>query len=80
MGEYPAGLPDSTAGTCLFCGQKAGVLSRSHSQCRQTHDAGFQEMAALAAEAARTHTLDEKSLLVTLRSLPAGRGEAVPTS
>ena len=46
-------LLKSAAGTCRFCGQKAGVLSRSHSGCRRTHDAGFQEMVNLAAEAAQ---------------------------
>ena len=29
-------LLKSAAGACRFCGQKAGVLSRSHSGCRRT--------------------------------------------
>lgn len=62
-------LLKSAAGTCQFCGQKAGVLARDHSGCRRTFDAGFQEMAALAAEAARTHTFDEKSLRLSLAEI-----------
>ena len=62
-------LLKSAAGTCRYCGQKAGVLSRSHSQCRRPHDSGFQEMVALAAEAARTHRFDEKSLRLSLAEI-----------
>ena len=62
-------LLKSAAGTCRFCGQKAGVLSRSHSGCRRTYDAGFQEMVALAAEAARTHSFDEKTLRLSLAEI-----------
>ena len=62
-------LLKSAAGTCRFCGQKAGVLTRDHSGCRRTHDAGFQEMIALAAEAARTHSFDEKSLRLFLAEI-----------
>ena len=48
-------LLKSAAGTCRFCGQKAGVLSRSHSRLPpDPTTTGFQEMVALAAEAA-TH-------------------------
>ncbi len=55
-------LLKSAAGTCPFCYQKAGILSREHGQCRRTFDAGWNEMITLAADAARTHTFDEKSL------------------
>ena len=54
-------LLKSAAGTCPFCNQKAGVLSRSHSQCRRTYKASWTEMVNLAAEAARTHTFDGKT-------------------
>ena len=56
----------SAAGTCLLCHQKAGILSCEHSQCRRTHDAGFQEMVNLAAKAVRDHSFNEKTLRLTL--------------
>ena len=59
----------SAAGICPFCHQKAGILSREHSQCRRTHDAGFQEMTALAAKAAQDHTFNEKTLRLTLAGI-----------
>lgn len=62
-------LLKSAAGICRYCGQKAGVLSRSHSQCRRTFDAGFQEMVALAAEAARTHSRGGKTLRLSLSEI-----------
>ena len=34
----------SAAGTGPFCRQKAGILSREHPQCRQPHQASWQEM------------------------------------
>ena len=37
-------LLKSAAGTCPFCHQKAGILSRKHAQCRRTHQAGWDEM------------------------------------
>ena len=69
----------SAAGTCPFCNQKAGILSREHSQCRRTHDAGFQEMNALAAEAGRTYSFGEKSLRLTLAGI-AGRSHGDGTT
>ncbi len=45
-------LLKSAAGTCSFCNQKAGMLSRKHSQCRGTFQAGWNEMVRLAFNAA----------------------------
>ena len=59
-------LLKSAAGTCRYCGQKAGVLSRSHSQCRRTFRAGRDEMVHLAAEAAMGHEFNPNSLRVSL--------------
>ena len=59
-------LLKSAAGTCPHCNEKAGILSREHSECRRTFDSGFQEMVNLAADAARSHTFDEKSLRLAL--------------
>ena len=38
----------SIAGTCPFCRQKAGILSREHPGCRRAHRAGWNEMVQLA--------------------------------
>ena len=57
------------AGTCWYCGQKAGVLNRDHPDCRRTFDTGFQEMVNLAAEAARAHSFDEKALRLSLAEI-----------
>ena len=65
----PSNLLKSAADTCRFCGQKAGVLFRSHPGCRRTYDAGFQEMVNLAADAARTHNFDEKALQLALAEI-----------
>ena len=37
-------LLKSAAGTCPFCNQKAGIISREHPECRRAHQAGWQEM------------------------------------
>ena len=62
-------LLKSAVGTCQYCGDKAGLIARDHPQCRRTHDAGFQEMVNLAAEAARDHSFNEKDLRLTLTGI-----------
>ena len=52
----------SAAGTCPFCNQKAGILSREHPNCRRTFQVGWNEMVNHAAQAAALHTFDEKTL------------------
>ena len=42
-------LGDPPPGTCPFCHQKAGILSREHPECRKTYQAGWDEMVSLAA-------------------------------
>ena len=61
-------LLKSAAGTCPFCKQKAGILSREHPECR-THRAGWNEMVQLAAQAAGSRDFDEKSLRHTLAEI-----------
>ena len=56
----------SAAGTCPFCHQKAGILSREHPMCRRTYEAGWNEMVHLAAEAAKSHEFHENSLRFSL--------------
>ena len=59
----------SAAGTCPFSKEKAGILSREHPDCRRTYQAGWNEILQLAADAARTHSFDEKSLRLSLAEI-----------
>ena len=56
----------SAAGTCAFWNQKAGILSRQHSEC---HRAGWHEMVQLAADAAGSHEFNPNSLQVALTEI-----------
>ena len=62
-------LLKSAAGTCPFCNQKAGILSREHQGCRRTFQAGWHEMVQLAADAARSHEFNPNSLQVSLAEI-----------
>ena len=62
-------LLKSAAGTCPFCNQKAGILSREHPDCRRTFQAGWNEMVGLAADAARSHEVHANSLQVSLAEI-----------
>ena len=62
-------LLKSATGTCPFCHQKAGILSREHSQCRRIHQAGWNEMVQLAADAAGSHEFNPNSLQVALTEI-----------
>ena len=62
-------LLKSAAGTCHFCKQKAGIISREHPECRRTHQAGWNEMVELAADAARSHEFNPNSLQVSLAEI-----------
>ena len=62
-------LLKSAAGTCPFCHQKAGILSRKHAQCRRTHQAGWNEMVRLAGDAVRSHEFHANSLRVSLAEI-----------
>ena len=59
----------SIAGTCPHCGQKAGILSREHPECRRTHQAGWHEMVQLAAQAAGSPDFDEGHLRLTMSAV-----------
>ena len=63
-------LAQSLTGTCRHCGQKTGILQRIHPECRQTHQAGIQEMTQLATQAAAAHTFNETALRQTLEVWP----------
>ena len=62
-------LLKSAAGTCPLCHQKARILSREHPECRRAHQAGWQEMAQLAAQAAGSHEFNPNSLQVSLAEI-----------
>ncbi len=59
----------SAAGICRYCGNKAGVLTRDHPECGRTYNGGWHRMVELAANTARTHTFDEKSLRLSLAEI-----------
>ena len=59
----------SAAGTCQYCGNKAGIISRDHAKCQRAHQAGWNEMLEFAAGAARTHQFDEKTLRLALAEI-----------
>ena len=58
--------------TCQYCGQSAGFLRKQHSQCRDLHATGIQEMTQLAAG---TTGFNETALRNTLRAI-ANRARA----
>ena len=64
-----ATLLKSAAGTCRYCGNKAGGLARDHPECRRTFDADWNCMVELAAEAARSHSFDEKCPRLSLAEI-----------
>ena len=51
-------LLKSAAGTCPFCNQKAGILSREHPECRRAHQAGWDAMVQLAAIGGKVQHLE----------------------
>ena len=59
----------AAAGTCHFCHQKAGILSREHPECRRTFQAGWNEMVRLAGSAAKSHEFHPNSLRVSLADI-----------
>ena len=65
-------LLKSAAGTCPFCRQKAGILSREHPDCRRTFQAGWNEMVRLAGDAVRSHEFHANSLQVSLAEIARG--------
>ena len=62
-------LLKSAAGTCRFCRQQAGIISRAHPGCRRTYQVGWNEMVRLAGDAARSHEFHANSLRVSLAEI-----------
>ena len=63
----------SAAGTGPFYRQKAGILSREHLQCRQTHQASWQEMVQLIPPVAMAGGF----LFVHREAIPGVSGQGV---
>ena len=59
----------SAAGTCPFCRQKAGIVSREHPECRRAHQAGWHEMVQVAGQADGSPDFDESHLRLTLSAV-----------
>ena len=70
-------LLQAMSGTCRYCNQPAGFLRKQHDQCRQTHQAGIQEITQLAAQAADASSFNETALRSTLQAI-ANRARATP--
>ena len=62
-------LLKSAAGTCPFCNQKAGIISREHQGCRRTFQAGWNEMVRLAQGAARSHESNPNALRLSMAEI-----------
>ena len=48
------------------------MLTRDHPECRRAFDSGWNRMVGLAADAARSHDFDEKSLRLSLAEIAHG--------
>ena len=59
----------SIRGQCRHCGQQAGVFKRDHTECRKTHQAGWQEMVSLVTQAAADHSFNETALRQSLSAI-----------
>ena len=74
-------LLKAATGTCRYRGNKAGIISRDHPDCLRAHQAGWQKMLELAADAAQSHTLDEKTLRLSLAEIARrSYGDGTPPS
>ena len=70
----------STAGTCPFCNQNAGIFRRTHSQCERTYTAGWHQMVQIAAQAAGPPDFDENRLRLAMADIARrsyGNGDTV---
>ena len=65
----------SMRGRCRYCEQQAGVLQRDHPECRDTYQAGIQEMVSLVTKAATDHSFNETALRQSLSAI-ANRSRA----
>ena len=62
-------LLKSAAGTCRYCHQKAGIITRDHPECRRVHETGWTRMVELARDAAQSRNFDEKTLRISLAQI-----------
>ena len=64
-----ANLLKTAAGTCRYCGKRAGVITRDHPECGRTYNAGWHRMVNLAAQAATSRNFDENALRTALTDI-----------
>lgn len=62
-------LLKSAADTCRHCRRRTGVLTRTHRECQEVFSADWSQIVFIAAEAARTHQFDEKTLQIELAEI-----------
>ena len=62
-------LLKSAAAPAPSVARRPASSTREHPDCRRTYDTGFQEMVRIAAQAARTHSFDEKTLRLSLAEI-----------
>ena len=67
----------SLNGTCRYCGQQTGLFQNIHTECRDLHAEGIQEMTQLATQAGGTAGFNETTLRRTLQAI-AARAHATP--
>ena len=53
-------------GDCKYCGGKAGFFRRTHGECQEVHQRGWDEMVAVAAEAAEDPRFSHTQLRMQL--------------
>ncbi len=56
-------------GNCKYCCNKAGFMRSQHKECEKTHEAGWQRMVGLVAEAAGKPDFSEAALLDNLAAI-----------
>lgn len=69
----------NAAGICRHCGNKAGVLTRDHPECRRTFDDGWDRMVGLAADAACTPIIATGSPSSPLAEITHNSYDMVPS-
>ena len=56
-------------GDCQHCGEKAGLFRSAHGECRSVHNAGWDEMVAVAARAAESPGFSQTQLRLDLLAI-----------
>ena len=65
---------------CRYRHQQTGVFHRNHQDCQETHQADWQEMVQLAAQAASADSFNETALRQSLQAIATRAGPPARTS